>query len=63
MRKNTSKRDGCADQRIQLFVTTDGELQMARRNTLHFEVFGGIASKLEDFGGEVFKDGSDVDGG
>lgn len=35
---------------------------MAGGNTLDFEIFGGITSEFEDFSGEVFKDGGDIDG-
>lgn len=63
MGQDTTKGDRCADQGIQLFVTTNGELQVAGCDTLNFEIFGGITGKLEHFGGEVFEDGCDVDGG
>ena len=36
---------------------------MARRNTLDFQVLGGITRQLKHFGGQVFKDGGQVDGG
>ena len=35
---------------------------MTRGDTLHLEVLGGISSKFEDFSGQVFEDGRDVDG-
>ena len=31
VRDNTAARDGGADERVQLLVTTDGQLKMARR--------------------------------
>ena len=37
--------------------TSDGELQMAGGDPLHLEILGGVASQLEDLGGEVFQDG------
>jgi hypothetical protein len=78
--QDTSKGNGCADQGIQFLVSADGELQVARRNALDFEVlrsvlFKGLApltgtadamthsGKFEDFGGEIFEDGRDVDCG
>ncbi len=42
MREDTSKGDGGADQGIQLFVAADGELEMARRDTLDLEVLRSI---------------------
>lgn len=36
---------------------------MAWRDALDFEIFSGVSGELEDFGGEVFEDGSEVDGG
>lgn len=36
---------------------------MAWRNTLDFEVLGSIASQFEDFGGQIFEDGGQVDAG
>ena len=43
--------------------TSDGELQMAGGDPLHLEILGGVASQLEDLGGEVLQDGGAVDGG
>jgi hypothetical protein len=31
---NTTTSNGCLDESVQLFVTTNGELQMARSDTL-----------------------------
>ena len=63
VRQDTSERDGRTDQGVKFLITTDGELQMARGDALHLEVLGGVAGKLEDFGGEVFEDGRHVYGG
>jgi hypothetical protein len=38
-------------------------LQVARGDTLDLEILGGVPGELEDFSCEVFKDGSNVDGG
>ena len=35
---------------------------MARRDALDLKIFSGVASQLENFGGEIFEDGGDVDG-
>lgn len=63
MRQDTSKSDGGADQSVEFFVTADGELQVARRDALDFKILSGVACELEHFGGQVFEDGSQVDGG
>lgn len=61
VREYTSESDGGPDQRVELLVSTDGELQVTRRDALHFKIFGGVSCQLEHFGGKVFENGSDVD--
>ena len=63
VRDDTTARDGGLDEGVELLVTTDGELKVARGDTLDLEVLGGVTGKLEDLGGEVLKDGSGVHGG
>ena len=53
--EHAPERDCGADQRVQLLVAADRELEVARRDALDFEVFGGVAGEFEDFGGEVFE--------
>jgi hypothetical protein len=60
---DTTTGDGGLDEGVELLVTTDGELEMAGRDTLDLEVLAGVAGKLEYLGGQVLKDGSSVDGG
>ena len=36
---------------------------MAGRDTFDLEIFCGVSGEFEDFCGEVFEDGSDVNGG
>jgi hypothetical protein len=47
---------------VQFLIVADGELEMARDDTGLLVVTGSIASQLENFGREVFEDGSKVDG-
>lgn len=54
--------DGGLDERVELLVSADGELQMAGGDALHLEVLGGVSGKLEHLGAEVLKDGGAVDG-
>ena len=48
MRDDSASGDGRLDERVQLLVTTDGELQMARRDTLHLQILGRVAGQLEN---------------
>lgn len=52
-----------AEQLVQLLIVSDGELEMTGDDTGLLVVASGVASKLEDFGSEVLKDSSEVDGG
>lgn len=61
MRDNTTTGDGGLDEGVKFLVTTNGELKMAGSDTLHLEILAGVASELEDLGGEVLKDGGRVD--
>merc|ERR1719345_60700 len=63
VRDHAAARDGGLDQRVELLVATDGELQVTRRDTLDAQVLGGVASQLEHLGSQVLEDGSRVDGG
>jgi hypothetical protein len=63
MRQNTTEGDRSADEGIELLVTTDSELQVARGDALDLQVLGGVSGELENFGREVLEDGSDVDSG
>jgi len=63
VRDDAAAGDGALDEGVELLVPTDGELQVARGDTLHLEVLAGVAGQLEDLGGEVLEDGGGVDGG
>ena len=52
MRDDSASGDGRLDERVQLLVTTDGELQMARRDTLHLQILGRVAGQLENLNRE-----------
>lgn len=55
--QDTSEGDGGADECIEFLVAADCELQVTWRDALDFEILGGVACKLEHFGGQVFQDG------
>ena len=62
VRDDTTAGDSRLDEGVELLVTSDGEQQVSRRDSLDLKILGGVAGKLEDLGGEVLKDGSTVDG-
>ena len=43
-----------------LFIVSDGELQMARHNTLLLVITRRVTRKLKDLGCKVLEDGSEV---
>lgn len=43
----TSTSDGGFDQGVQLLITADGQLQVPRRDPLHFEILGGVPGQLQ----------------
>lgn len=63
MWQNTSESDCCADKRIELLVTADGELKVARRDALDLEILGSVACEFKHFGGQVLEDSRQVDRG
>lgn len=58
---DTTASDSGLDEGIELFVTADSQLQVARGDALHLQVLGGVTCELEHLSGEVLKDGSRVD--
>ena len=53
VRDDTTAGDSGFNKRVELFVTADGQLQVAWGDALDLEVLGGVAGELEDLGGEV----------
>ena len=60
VRDNTSSSNGSLDKGIQFFVTTNGELKMSWRNTLHLQILTGVSGQFQNFGCEVLEDGRSV---
>lgn len=61
--ENTTLGDGdVSEELVQLLVVADGELQVTGDDTGLLVVTSGVTSQLEDFGSQVLKDGSEVDG-
>mmetsp|Transcript_35498 Transcript_35498/g.114488 ORF Transcript_35498/g.114488 Transcript_35498/m.114488 type:complete len:211 (+) Transcript_35498:150-782(+) len=62
VRDDAAAGDGRLDQRVELLVAADGQLEVARRDPLDAQVLGRVAGELEHLGGEVLEDGGGVDG-
>ena len=59
--ENTTLGDGdVAEELVQLLIVADGELEVTGDDTGLLVVASGVASQLEDLGGEVFEDGGEV---
>ena len=57
----TARGDGDAtEQLVELLVVTDGELDVAWDDALLLVVAGGVACELQNLGGQVLEDGSEV---
>ena len=63
VRDDTTASNGGLNKGVKLLVAADGELQVARSDSLHLEVFASVASKLENLRSEVLEDGCRIDGG
>lgn len=62
--QHTTLGDGDTRQKlVQLLVVADGQLQVTWDDPRLLVVTGGIACQLENFCGQVFHDGGQVDGG
>ena len=61
--ENTALGDGDVSEKlVQLLIVADGELKVTGDDTGLLVVTSGVASQLEDFGSQVLKNGSEVDG-
>ena len=54
VRDDATAGDGGLDQGVQLLVSSDGQLQVAGGDTLHFQILGGVARQLKNFSSQVF---------
>lgn len=60
---DTSAGNGGLDEKIELLVTSDGELEMSGGDSSDFEVLGSVSGQLEDLSGQVLENGGSVDCG
>jgi len=62
--EHTTLSDGDTRQKlVQLFVVTDGQLQVTRDDPSLLVVASGVSGQLENFSGQILHDGGQVDGG
>ena len=54
VRDDATAGDGGLDQGVQLLVSSDGQLQVAGGDTLHFQILGGVARQLKNLSSQVF---------
>ena len=61
--EDTTLRDGdSSEDLLELLIVSDGELDVSGVDAGLLVVSGGVARELADFGGEILKDGGQVDG-
>lgn len=61
VRNDTTTGNGGVDKGVELLISADSELEMARGDTLDLEILRSVTSELKNLGGEVLEDGSAVD--
>ena len=60
--QDTSGSDGgVSHQLVELLIVSDGELDVSGHNSGLLVVLSSVASELENLGGEILKDCSEVD--
>ena len=62
VRDYTSTCDGALDEGVELLISTDGQLKVARGDTLNLQILASIPSQLQNLSSQVLQDGSRVDG-
>lgn len=58
---DTTSSDGRLDESIELLVSSDGQLKMSGRDSLHLEVLACIPGQLQHLGSKILEDCSRVD--
>jgi len=57
VRDDAASGNGRLDEGVQLFVSSDGELQVTGSDTLHLQIFGSVACQLKNLSCQVLEDG------
>ena len=60
---DTSTSDGSLDKSVELFVTSDSELEMSWSDSLNLKIFGSVTGELKNLSGQVLKDSGAVNCG
>ena len=61
--EDTTLGDGdTTEEFVQLFVVSDGELEMSRDDSSLLVVSGSVSGQFENFSGKIFENGGEVDG-
>lgn len=60
---NTTTSDGSFDQSVKFFVTSDSQLKMSWRDSLHFKILRSVTCEFKNLSCKVLKDGSTVNCG
>jgi hypothetical protein len=63
VRYDAAPGDRGLDQAVQLLVSSDRELQVARCNPLHLQILAGVAGQLQHLSRQVLQDRRRIDGG
>lgn len=62
VRDHTTTSDGGLDEGVELFITSDCELEVSRCDSFHLEILASVAGELEDFSRQVFEDSCSING-
>ena len=60
---DTSSSDGGLDEGVELFITSDSELEMSWSDSLDLKIFGSVTSELKDLSGQILEDSGAVNCG
>ena len=63
VRNNTTTSNGGLNQGIKLLVTSDSQLNVARRDSLSLKIFASITCEFQNLSGQILENGSSVDSG
>ena len=63
MRQHASKRNRRPNQCIKFLIPSNGKLQVTWRDTFDLQILCRVTGQLQNFCGQVFEDGGEVDGG
>merc|ERR1711997_1287863 len=59
---DTTTGNGCLDQCVQFFVSSNSQLQMAGSDTLDLQILGGVTCQLQNLSSQILEDSGRVNG-